>query len=100
MTRIAGDPVHELEALQSISPVYRYAEIQDPVLLIHGRLDQRASIDHAERLRMLLEWAGKPVESLWLDHEAHGFRLVDSKIQAMERVAAFLDQHLAATDKP
>lgn len=94
MKRIAGDPVRQLEELQQVSPVYRYADLQRPVLLIHGTRDRRVSPDHSERLRILLTLAGRAPETLWLEGESHQMQWVASHVAAMESAAEFMDRHL------
>lgn len=97
MKKIAGDPERQLQELQAVSPVYRYAELTGPVLLIHGTQDRRVSVDHSERLRMLLTLAGRPPQTLWLEGEDHQMQWVRSNVAAMESAAEFIDRHLALT---
>lgn len=60
MRRQAGDPVNGLAALQQNSPVYRYGDLKQPLLLIHGTHDTAVSFEHSLRLRTMLASAGRP----------------------------------------
>jgi len=60
MRRQAGDPVTGLAAMQHNSPVYRYDELKQPLLLIHGTHDTAVSFEHSLRLRTMLASAGRP----------------------------------------
>jgi acetyl esterase/lipase len=59
--------------LKKVSPVYNADKLKARVLLIHGKQDRRAPIEHAERLRDALTAAGAPPQWLVEPHEAHGF---------------------------
>jgi dipeptidyl aminopeptidase/acylaminoacyl peptidase len=46
--------------LKRASPVYNASKVKVRVLLIHGKQDKQAPIEHAERLRKALEESGAP----------------------------------------
>jgi len=56
LRRVLGE---DQAALRLASPVYNVDKLQAKVMLIHGKKDRRAPIEHAERLREKLEAAGK-----------------------------------------
>lgn len=64
MQALVGDPSRDLTAMQENSPVYRYRELAQPLLLIHGTHDRSVSFEHSLRLRTLLAAAGRPPQ--WL----------------------------------
>ncbi len=68
---IVGDPTTERERLVRISPAYRAAEIDVPVLLAHGTEDRRVDVEHAYRMKAMLEAHGKRVEWVLLEGEPH-----------------------------
>ncbi len=76
------------------SPVNLAKRIEVPVLLIHGRSDWRADPQQFERMKAALEQAGKPVESLLLDREGHGYYDPQARQQVYQRILDFLDRHL------
>lgn len=59
--------------LKRQSPVYNAEKLKAKVLLIHGKLDNRAPLEHAERMKQALEKAGAPPGWLVEPLEAHGF---------------------------
>lgn len=80
--------------LHARSPVNHAKRIEAPVLLIHGRSDWRADPQQFERMKAALEQAGKPVESLLLDREGHGYYDPQARQQVYQRILDFLDRHL------
>jgi dipeptidyl aminopeptidase/acylaminoacyl peptidase len=89
-----GDPDEEHDRLVSISPVYRAAEIQVPVLLVQSSEDGRVDVDHFYRMQAVLEALDKP-------HEAHLLRgggHIPSSFEWIDYASwlrAFLVRHLA-----
>lgn len=61
------------DAVRAQSPVNLAAQIKVPVFLAAGREDQRAPVQHTERMEAALKQAGVPVESLYFPREGHGF---------------------------
>jgi dipeptidyl aminopeptidase/acylaminoacyl peptidase len=86
----------DVEELKRRSPVYNAEKIRAPVLLLHGKDDQRAPFEHALRMQTALEKAGHPPEFLSEWGERHGFFDEDNRIKAYERILAFFEKHLAA----
>ena len=77
---IIGDPTTEYDELIAISPAYRADEIDIPILIVHGTEDRRVDVEHAYRLKAMLEAHGKryswhlmkgaghsPTNSQWLE---------------------------------
>jgi len=100
LTKAIGDPRTQTQALQAISPVYRYREFIRPIMLIHDRGDERVTFDQSERLRRLLRLNGKPATTIILQDNTHGVVLPASASDVFPKVAAFLFQALEAADKP
>jgi dipeptidyl aminopeptidase/acylaminoacyl peptidase len=84
--------------LGEYSPVNHADQIEAAVMLIHGGEDVRVPIDHAERMRAAMKKAGKPVEWLVKDNEAHGFYRQAHRVELYEGVLAFLDKHTAVVE--
>ena len=97
---IVGDPEEDYERLKSLSPAYRADEIRVPVLLAHGIEDRRVDVEHALRMKTMLELHGSPVE--WVPMPGVGHALADTTVEAAlyERVAEFLDTHLSQEAMP
>jgi len=91
LQKVAGPDV---EALASISPAHLAARIGIPVLLVHGRDDQRTPVNQALRMRDALKAAGNPARYINFTDEGHGFvepENIEAFYQALE---AFFATHL------
>lgn len=62
------------------SPLRRAAEIQAPVLLVHGDLDANVAIRHSQKMEAALRSAGKDVE--FLSYKGLDHQLRDSSVRA------------------
>ncbi len=80
-------------AMAKQSPVHRIAELDVPVLLIHGKADRRAPINQYNMLESALKKSGKPYETLVKSDEGHGFYSVANQTEAYERMEAFLRKY-------
>jgi dipeptidyl aminopeptidase/acylaminoacyl peptidase len=63
------------------------------VLLIHGKQDRRAPIEHAERMKEALEVAGAKPEWLVESKEGHAFYDEDARERMYTRLVAFLHEN-------
>jgi dienelactone hydrolase len=87
----------DLATLKAGSPVYNAEKIKARVLLVHGQQDERAPIDHAERLRKSLTRAGKSVEWLVESKEGHGFYDEAARGRMYTRLLNFLKQNTSVS---
>jgi len=83
-------------ALRAASPVFNADRIKARVLLVHGKLDRRAPLQQAERLRTALERSGNPPEWLVEPLEGHGFYDEAARERMYGRLVAFLREHTKA----
>lgn len=60
---VGGTPNKVPENYEDRTPLYDVAEIQAPVLIIHGTEDQHVDIEHAYQLELYLKDEGKVVET-------------------------------------
>jgi dipeptidyl aminopeptidase/acylaminoacyl peptidase len=79
------------------SPTYNAKQIEAPVLLIHGTEDWRADFEQAKRMKAALQENGKQFEWIKLSGEGHGAYDEATRREVYERVLAFLDKYLKAT---
>jgi dienelactone hydrolase len=86
---IGTDPAE----LKRQSPAYNAEKVKAKVLLIHGKLDHRAPIEHAEHMKQALEKAGNAPEWLVEPHEAHGFYDDAARERAYTRIVSFLQEN-------
>lgn len=87
---IGDDPV----VLDRNSPVNLADRIKAPVFLVHGGIDKRAPVAHAEAMRKALIAAGRPPEWFLAPNEGHGFYDTANRTAFYEKLGAFLDKHI------
>ncbi|MCP5040416.1 MAG: S9 family peptidase [bacterium] len=85
--------------LEQNSPLHRADEIRVPVLLGHGTDDPTVHVKHSARMARALERAGKSVEYMEFEDEAHGFLLESNRLAFYGRLASFFEEHLAQKPK-
>lgn len=93
LTTAVGDDPEELAAQ---SPARLVDRIKVPVLLIHGKVDRRVPVAHLEVLEKAMKEAGKPVRTMVKSAEGHGFYKDENRVEELEAIAAFLEQHIGA----
>ena len=76
------------------SPAFYVARLKAPVLIVHGKDDDRAPIEHAELLIRALDQANKPYETLIRDKEGHGFFSEDNRKDYYNLLIRFLNKHV------
>jgi dipeptidyl aminopeptidase/acylaminoacyl peptidase len=91
---IVGDPERDREHLIGISPAYRAQDMEVPILLIHGDRDVRVDVEHAYRMKAMLEAYGRAPQWMLIQEAVHDLTR-RQWIRLMERVLEFLDTHLA-----
>ncbi len=89
-----GDPATERERLHRISPLFHASNIVRPLLVIQGANDPRVLQVESDELVEAARANGVPVEYVLFPDEGHGFRNRVNRIEASERYAAFLAEHL------
>lgn len=94
MEKLLGDPNVDMDEMKASSPVYRYADLRVPLLLIHGTEDKRVDYEHTRRIARMLDMAGRPPILIELDGEGHGIDDPQNRRKVWSAVAGFLRQHL------
>ncbi len=94
---LVGSTAKDRARLRETSPIENVAAIQVPVFLAHGEDDSRVHVSHSQKLAKQLNKAGKPVELMILEHEAHSIRDEAYRIELFARLGEFL---LANTGSP
>ena len=96
--RLVGDPATAKAQLEAVSPIRHVDRIEVPLLLAHGRYDQRVLPDQSEAMVRAMKQRGKPVEWMPLA-TGHGFPAAGSSVRRnyYKRLLAFLGEHLAPT---
>jgi len=80
--------------LDARSPARLADQILAPVLIIAGGQDKRVPITHSEKMEKALKKAGKPVETLYVRSEGHGFSRLDHRVEAYQKVLDFLARNI------
>ena len=84
----------DVEELKRRSPVYSADKIKARVMLLHGKLDERAPFEHAVRMRDALIKAGNRPEMITEWQEAHGFFGEGNRLTAYTQILEFFAKHL------
>jgi dipeptidyl aminopeptidase/acylaminoacyl peptidase len=91
-----GHPERDETLLKAISPLHAAANIDVPLLVVHGELDSNVPRTEALQIVGALRRLGRPVEYLQLDGEGHEYRRADSRKILIRRMLQFLSRALAA----
>jgi len=75
------------------SPARRAAELDVPILLIHGKSDWRAPVEQFNVMEAALKKAGKTYEVLLTADEGHGFYDEKHQAAAYSRILSFLRKY-------
>ncbi|BFI96893.1 MAG: prolyl oligopeptidase family serine peptidase [Rhodanobacter sp.] len=81
-------------ALAANSPDQLADRIDVPVLLIHGKDDQRAPFAQAKAMRAALDAAHKPYEWMSKPDEGHGFYTEADNVDRLNLMQAFLEKYI------
>jgi dipeptidyl aminopeptidase/acylaminoacyl peptidase len=92
--KLYGDPLLDLEQMKQRSPLYQVKKIKSPVLLIHGELDPRVTIEHSYRLKMAMEKLKKPVSMISYKNEYHGISTVENSVDMANKMIAFIQKNV------
>ena len=90
-----GSLEEDREFLEESSPIHEVDEIQCPLFVQHGENDPRVPVGEARQIAEALEERGVPVETCIFPDEGHHTTKLDNRIEQFERIADFLDEHVA-----
>lgn len=94
MKEYIGDSATEYEQLKAISPVYLADKIPVPTLIAHGVKDDVVDIEHAYRMKLMLEKHNKAFEWLIDPEGTHSFGTPEQADKFFEAFLIFLNAHL------
>ncbi len=89
-----GHPTENLKAYLDGSPLYQVENVQKPVLILHGLLDDIVPPEASEEWVEALKRYGKRYEYKTYAGEPHGFLQRKNYTDAIERIERFLDWYL------
>ncbi len=82
------------EALKQNSPLENVADIDLPILLVHGDVDRNVMIEQSRDLAAALEKAGKEYTYIEQANGDHHFSLQAHRLEYLQAVEAFLEKHI------
>ncbi|RDY68313.1 S9 family peptidase [Lysobacter soli] len=100
LEKIMGDPRKDMAEMQATSPLYHVKELTLPLMLVHGREDNRVDFEHTRRLVRMLNLEGRPPVVLAFPGMGHSFEDPMAQDIAWTGIAGFLQQYLGAPAAP
>ena len=85
-----GHPEDDHTLLEAVSPLRAVANIDVPLLVVHGELDSNVPVGEARQVVAALRALGRPVDYLELAGEGHDYRRAESRLRLAETMVAFL----------
>lgn len=79
--------------LAALSPATHAAEVDVPILLIHGKDDTVVLFNQSQIMFDALRRAGKPVELVTLKREDHYMSRGETRLQMLQALVTFLEKH-------
>jgi len=84
------------EIYAKMSPFFRANKVKDPILLIHGEMDDNSGTFpiQSERFYMALKGFGATVRYVTLPYEAHGYAAAESNRHVITEMLNWLDKYV------
>ena len=102
MVKYLGEPDENHDRYEERSPVTHAANLDAPLLIVHGVNDRRVPVSQARLLRDALDdagfAAGDDYEYEELGEEGHGSSDIDDKIRSLELIDDFLDRRVGTVE--
>ena len=89
-----GDTVGEYEINKSISPLYHIEKLTRPLLVMHGAKDDVVDVEHAYRLKLMLEKYNKTFEWKIFDEAGHSMDSPEFSNELFETAVDFIKRQL------
>ncbi len=86
-----------LEEQRNISPLRNLDKIKAPILLLHGKKDERTPFKGAQEMVSAMKKAGLDFEYKYYNKEGHGNRKMENRVDEWQRVAKFLERTRKST---
>lgn len=88
------------EMLRAVSPLPLVDQIKAPLLVLHGRNDARVPLFESEQIVEAVSKRGVPIDLVIYDDEGHIFTKRKNLVDAYERIADFVAEHLGLATRP
>jgi dipeptidyl aminopeptidase/acylaminoacyl peptidase len=92
--RILNLPYEDEEAYRCSSPIYYADGLADPLLIVHGLIDDNVQFQDAARLVQKLIELEKEFEVMYYPTERHVIETETSRFDYLKRLKAFFEKHL------
>ncbi len=90
---LMGDPINDHDLWRDRSPFFFADRIRAPLLILAGANDIRCPAEETEQMAEAVRRNGGVVEVKIYENEGHGFARRENEIDAIKRVARFLESH-------
>ncbi|MFC5549000.1 alpha/beta hydrolase family protein [Massilia aerilata] len=94
MPTLVGDPAKDAAQFAATSPLKQAVRLTQPLLLAYGGADLRVPLYHGRKLFDAVKRSNKDVEWVVYDDEAHGWKLVETRLDFWGRVETFLRKNI------
>jgi len=84
----------ESQELKDISPVYLANSLTTPVFIAHGKKDEIVDIEHAFRLKLMLDKFGKSYQWYVDDEGTHSFGKPAQRQNYFSKLTAFINENI------
>ena len=90
------------DAYFGVSPFMHADDIDEPVLMIHGEIDNNSGTFpiQSERLYQAIQGHGGTARLVMLPHESHGYRARESVLHVQAEMIEWLDRWLKVEERP
>lgn len=89
-----ADVSTDIEQINRISPIHNVEKLTRPLLVVHGTKDEIVDIEHAYRLKLMLDKFGKGYEFVELPESGHQFAHEQDLAKMFEKLAEFLNSKI------
>lgn len=89
-----GDTTSNYDELKSISPIYSIKKLSRPILIIHGEKDTVVNVEHAYRLKAMLDKHGKVYDWHIFPELKHNFSRSSEAKVLFQKVVNYIDKQL------
>lgn len=89
-----GDTLTDYDALKDASPLYHLDTLSRPLMVMHGDEDGTVDVEHAFRVRHILEKYQKPLVFHVYEGQGHSFSEPEKAADAFNRILGFIAQSL------
>lgn len=94
LERMMGHPRAARAEYAAGSPVHRIAQLEVPILIAHGELDDRVNLRQSQELIEALRREGRQFEYVTYPTEGHGLLRTEPFLHFHRRLERFLDWYL------